>query len=349
MPYNSGLYTGLIYSAYPIVTNTPASQVQTIDNWINSVIRDNKIDSIVAIFMMPTAFVSGVDSGYIVPKYNTYTVERTDVVDTYIPRNKKLLTYPFKFLCVDTITDSHIYRYERSTQTSNNRKAIILKMICAMSPNPEIVCAPIGYNVGGAVDGGTLDPDMPNFTESVTVSGFPQCAFAVDSYKAWLAQQGGYVGAGVGALGSLATLGAGIATENPMLGIAGGVGLVNSIKNLLVQQTRGAKSRGVQGNGTMLGDRHLGAYLKSMSVNRQQARVIDSFFDRFGYACERIKVPNRNVRASWTYCKTRDCALHGNVPAEALEKIKSIYDNGITWWNKNVDIGNYSLSNGVLT
>ena len=349
MPYNSGLYSGLLYTGYPITTNNPGSQVISIDTWINSVISANKIDSIVSIFMMPSAFVSDLESGYITPKYLNFTSERTDAVDTYIPRNKKLLTYPFKFLCVDTLTDSHIYRYERSNQTSNNRRAIKIKMICALNPNPEIVCAPVGYDFATATDGGTLDPDMPNFTESVSVSGFPQCAFAVDSYKAWLAQQGGYLGLAAGTMGSVGTLAGGLAMGSPMLGIAGGMGIANTIRTSAIMATKGSKSRGVQGNAPMLGDRHLGAYFKQMSVNRQQAKIIDSFFDRFGYACERIKIPNRNVRASWTYCKTRDCALHGNVPAEALEKIKSIYDNGITWWNKNVDIGNYSLSNGVLT
>jgi hypothetical protein len=84
-----------------------------------------------------------------------------------------------------------------------------------------------------------------------------------------------------------------------------------------------------------------------MGVTEQSAKMIDDFFDRFGYATKRIKIPNRNVRPHWTYTKTLDVAIRGNVPVDDMRKIKAIYDNGITFWRNGSEVGNYSLDNTV--
>lgn len=87
-----------------------------------------------------------------------------------------------------------------------------------------------------------------------------------------------------------------------------------------------------------------------MTIKRQFARIIDEYFSRFGYACHRIKVPNRHVRQKWTYTKTIGCAIAGNIPCDDAEKIQSIYNNGITFWDKDYAIGAYGdFTNPCLT
>ena len=71
--------------------------------------------------------------------------------------------------------------------------------------------------------------------------------------------------------------------------------------------------------------------------------------DRYGYACEEIKVPNRNVREHWTYCKTRDCNIVGSIPVESMSNIKKIYNKGITFWMQAANVGNYTLNNAPVT
>ena len=83
----------------------------------------------------------------------------------------------------------------------------------------------------------------------------------------------------------------------------------------------------------------------SMSIKSQQAAIIDSYFDRYGYATHRNKVPNRNVRQNWTFTKTVDCTITGSIPADDARAICEIYNHGITFWNNGNNVGNYSLSN----
>lgn len=84
-----------------------------------------------------------------------------------------------------------------------------------------------------------------------------------------------------------------------------------------------------------------------MSCTAEYARMIDDFFTMFGYVTKRNKIPNRNVRPHWTYTKTMGCTVTGSVPAPDMNKICSIYDNGITFWKKGSEVGNYSLDNTV--
>lgn len=89
----------------------------------------------------------------------------------------------------------------------------------------------------------------------------------------------------------------------------------------------------------------------TMGIRVDDAIAIDNFFSMYGYSTQKIKVPNRHVRESWTYTKTKGCKLiptNNGVPSYAVEKIKSIYDSGITFWDKNATIGDYSQSNNTF-
>lgn len=82
-----------------------------------------------------------------------------------------------------------------------------------------------------------------------------------------------------------------------------------------------------------------------MSIKPEIARILDSYFDRYGYACHLTKVPNRNVRPEHTYTKTVGCHVTGSVPVEYADLIARIYDAGITFWNNPDHFCNYNLDN----
>ena len=77
------------------------------------------------------------------------------------------------------------------------------------------------------------------------------------------------------------------------------------------------------------------------------AKIIDEYFDRYGYATKRNKKPNRNVRPHWCYTKTIGCTITGSIPCDDATKICNIYKNGITFWMNGSEVGNYSLDNTV--
>lgn len=348
--YTGGFYSGLTYHTFSIPDDvlTPVGGVSNIDDYLLGLIDQHGIDSIVSIFMVPTIFVDAVPnigSGYPLrdntarPVTQIYTITRKNTLDGYTPRNKKLLTYPYNFLCVDALDQSKNYRYE----LFGGGATCIFEFSCAVNPNPDIMIAPRDYN-GSGTSGST---GVANYTESLTIAGMPQCAYAIDSYRAWLAQKA------TGEILSLAAQAGGaaasIAMGNPVGGVLGIVGAANTVNSMVMEATQGAKPRGTQSGPTQIGMRAKKPYFKHMCVTAQYARMIDDYFDRFGYSTCRVKVPNRNVRQNWTYTKTQDVSISGSVPADDMKKIKAIYDKGITFWNSPLNVGNYSLSNRPLT
>lgn len=93
----------------------------------------------------------------------------------------------------------------------------------------------------------------------------------------------------------------------------------------------------------------LGYDIHLMEITAEYAEIIDNFFERFGYAVKKNKVPNMDTRPHWNYVKTGDAYIKGNCPAESLNKIISIFNNGITFWKVPSEVGNYSLDNHIHT
>lgn len=329
MPYVGGLYTGIKYYA-GLVNNI--EQVSQLDAYIAEKVDKRKEDSIVSIFMMPYPFYTSGTS----PIFRRQTFTKPTTIQGYTPRNKKLLTYPYNFLTVDTLNDSHDYRYEmfRTTDTFD------FIFACGMSPNPEIVCYPMAYK--GSIN--------ENSTETVTCSGFPQCAFSIDAYRAWLAQKstGQFLSAAGSGIASIAGMAAATTPAGmAVAGVLGAIGIASSVNSMVKDSTQGSKSRGNIGTSTDVAMRYKGIFLKHMQISGEQARMIDDFFDRYGYSCCRIKIPNRNTRPYWNYVKTNHVDIHGAIPADHMDKLRSIYDNGITFWKHGSNVGNYSLNNSI--
>lgn len=345
MPLVGGLYTGLQYTGGAV---NSIEQVQSLDSKLEQMVTDRKEDEVVSVFMIPSTFFGNGVASIV----RNFSLQRPTTIEGYTPRNKKLLTFPFSFLSVDTINDSHDYYFEQFQDTTTAN----FILASSMSPTPEIVVYPQNYN----------GKPGQNASESVCCTGFPQCAFTIDSYRAWLSQKatgqvlttiGSGVSAVAGAVGASSAIGAATAAGTAVAagtvaaplaaGVLGAVGLTTSIYNMVKDATQGSKTRGNQGSSTDVGTHNKGIYFRYMSVTAEYAKMIDSYFDRYGYTCGKIKIPNRNVRPHWTYCKTQNVSLKGEVPADDLAKIRSIYDRGITWWVNGLEVGNYGLDNSI--
>lgn len=73
-------------------------------------------------------------------------------------------------------------------------------------------------------------------------------------------------------------------------------------------------------------------YFMQMGIRRDYAEIIDNYFDMFGYRVnKKMRVPRR-TRDRYTYVKTMDCVVKGNLPAQIAHQIESIYNNGTTFW-----------------
>lgn len=319
--YVSGLFSGLSYVAGSI--DTPAD-VQTLLDLLQAHQIANQIESIVSIFVMPTAFYT--DNA--LPVVETAKLYKNTMIDGYTPRNKKLLTYPYNFLGVDSGDNSAIYRYEYF----EDKEECNFTMNGCVTPNPEIQLVPLDYNGSNF-----------NYVEKLMMAGFPQVGFAIDGYRAWLAQEA--TGQLISVVGSAGTVALGAVSGVAPVAVGGVVGLASGINNMMTSANKPSQAKGSNGTSVSVATRTKDFWFKRMHVTSQYAKIIDDYFDMFGYATNRVKVPNISTRPHWNYVKTNDVCLVGSVPADDMERIQKIYNSGITFWKYGNEVGNYGLDN----
>lgn len=303
---------------------------------------DEKIDSydpaeIVFLYQFSTVLLnnSPLDPVNISPDINT-------TIDGYTPHNKKLFVYPYNFLlCSNNSGKTATYKWELSTSLTGTTHEIRFKIRGTVASNPVALCFPTHYS--GLVN---------NYDAGIEYANYPTVAWSGDPWKEyWLRNQNTYtmsmLSAGISGIAGLATLMGG----NPA-GITAMAGAGASIGQLLARE-QDIKNTPPQTNGHAQTDT-VNAKLKKvqfdfrkMSIKREFAEIIDSYFDRFGYATHKNKVPNRNVRPHWCYTKTVDCTITGSIPCDDAAKICNIYNNGITFWKNGSEVGNYTLDNRV--
>lgn len=306
---------GNIYSGLVI---TPGyGNAGTFEDWLGNHLTEYP-DSVVSIFMFSQ------------PTNSTYSCsKRTSNIDGYTPKNNKLFTFPYNFLYVtDNEGNSANFRYEffSSENCEFNFESVL-------SPNPSVIMWPSHYN--GVAN--------TNYNEKMIIDGYPQCSWYSDTYQAYLAQNATKITNNL-IMGTTATA---VGATTGQAGVAAG-GLA-SIMSILAQQKDASamppQARGQQNGDSLLAIDAKGPQFYQAFIHRDQAEAIDSFWTMFGYPMRKIGTPNRSARPYWTYVKTIGCNATGGVPYNHMAKIKSIYDNGITWWSNGANIGNYSLNN----
>lgn len=334
-----GLYDG-VYSGCNLYRYTSDDLLDLLGTLLN-LEKAGKSDAIVAMWHFPEGLIETNDYDEVksakIAGVDFSAVTRPNTIDGYTPKNKKLLTYPYCYIyATNNSGNSAIYRYERFADS-----AIDFVIEGSVFLDGGVKFTPKNYNGTGF-----------NYDESLTLTGFPTCAWNSDTYKIWLAQnQAQHATQAIVSVGAVAGGVAMLATGNVLGGAGGIAGGVSGIASLLAQradmekqppQARGQVSSTLN---TAIGQQAITVYQKS--ITRERAEIIDNFFTMFGYKTLRVKTPNRNVRTSFTYTKTQGCLLTGALCQEDARKIQSIYDNGVTFWQKNVAIGNYSASNAV--
>jgi hypothetical protein len=262
---------------------------------------------------------------------------------SYTPHNNKLYSYPFTMLEVFTPEGAKAdYRYEFFN--NNGQGNASFKYGGSITSPVELVLAPDGYKIGRS-----QSPVQVMLEESISLKDYPLCSWNVDAYKAWVAQNAiPFSYKAVGTMGQIALQ----ASTGNVLGIAGTV--IDFATNSLTQAYK-ASIEADQIHGQSKGSANVstetqGFYFAHKVINESSARVIDSFFDRFGYAIKKITSVSRKNRKYFTYIKTVGCTLHGSVPAEDEDLICKLHDNGITYWDSSETsaIGNFNLAVGNI-
>lgn len=78
---------------------------------------------------------------------------------------------------------------------------------------------------------------------------------------------------------------------------------------------------------------------------KEYQEKLNKIWNMRGYATNTIDYPNLHTREHWNYIQTVKCNIKGtNIDPSDLEKIKRVFDNGITLWHDK-EVGNYDREN----
>lgn len=317
---------------------------------INSFLSNHTVsDNIEAAYSLPTFALSNytIDSNHKVTggtwHYDTdEAVALTDTMnlDGYRPQNKKLYTYPYNFYYItDNNGNNFLMRYE----FCKDLKPRILYKSAATAP-PYIVVSPDPgyYRASQYQANNENEPVM----ESIFISGFPMICYAYDSFKSWAGRSfipnmiklgvSGAIGYAVGGpVGAAAALGLSAdpsknsSTDNVS-------GFENTIATNVSQgysaSIAGDLFKGSYNSGSVPVTSYYAIKGKRVSVQAQYAVMIDNFFTMYGYAIKRYGMPQKHNRTRFTYIKTTDCHINGDLPTDAKRVIASRYNKGIRFW-----------------
>lgn len=358
---DSGIYTGLTKNLFTYDPSNPKACVRDANAVIEAATKANKADGIVSITMYPKFFMNWSITGDLADGLVPHTVDSipafTGTFDGYKPKNNKLYTAPFCGVYVDNLQGNaanYAYEYFANRKPKFNIVGVV---------NGNLECASIPLNYKGLPS---------NFQESLIMGGFPQCAWNVDTFKAWIAQNKYAIAAGVAntAISTAARVGAAVATgglseiaaapaaagtnvvsfpnayQPPAGGGSGGgitgaaingsSNILNDTINLVAQvktaSTQPNHARGQQSSSVYCALGQQGFHYMPYRIQGQFAKIVDDFFSMYGYKTNRLKVPNRNGRKAWNYVKTCGCNLTGSAPADVTASLVQIYDKGITFW-----------------
>lgn len=266
----------------------------------------------------------------------------------YVPKNKKLFTSKYTGLLITT-SDGQTKEYGLEYFTHRGSPWYVAPSFrmefCLTMPTARLV--PNNYKMDGL-----------NFEETITTKDFPVSPIIVDFYKEYLALNANKLKAqttasivsavtstAAGAVGGFVYGGVGGAIVGGVGGaIRGGTNVFNTVNTINAQK---ADAKVV--SDTMVGDvpsgmsyasNRVGFIAYRYRVRDEFAKIIDNYFTQFGYAVNTLKKPSRMNRQYWSYVKTVGCSVRGKLPTSSAIKIAQIYDNGITFWNKD-NIGVY--------
>lgn len=327
-----------------------------LEEFITEFDEAGKSDAIVSVYIVPRKFfkpniVDG-EEVYATSPLDTeepitydYEITKPTSLKGYTPRNKKLLTYPYQYLAVSNNSGaSNVLQFEHFTdsQGARSNKCIF-----------EVAGIPV---IGGSIKSVPkyYKEIVRNNDEGIIAGKFPVLSWSSDYFTNWLTQNS--VNIGVQAGSSIASIVGGTALlltgAGAMAGagmIAGGLmGVSNQMGQLYEHSLIPASSKGnVNGGDIVTASKANTFFYNSMCIKPEYARVIDKFFDMYGYKVNDLKVPNKNHRSKYWYTKTIDANITGNAPQAELTRIINAYNKGITFWRKDANFRGYE-ENDIL-
>lgn len=340
-----GVYNGCQLKYFPSAEKANAH--------INELINANKIDNVIKIYMVPAIYYTPNVTGNPLEHYNQKCTNQKPYksLDGYVPKNNKLFCYPYKYAEVtNSEGDKKDFKYECFNTVPGNASSgsysFSHQAICAATT--QALFMPVNYKMQ------SMSSNQLQVEERISINNFPLCSYNIDTYRAYTAQVNSNLP--LSASNSFAQGFIGGASSGGILSglVSGLTGVASAGANALVTNLlsttsfapeMGTRNQGNQESDFLLASGNKGFRIFEKCISLPYAKAIDEYFTAFGYAVRRVATPNMNARPHWTYVKTVDCVVTGNLPSDDARKIENIFNKGCRFWKNHSEIGNYSLDN----
>lgn len=366
--YIGGVFSSMVFFA--VTTWTGAQKI--IEAYEND--SDTSTDAIKNIYMVPRCCVNETvtspthynPSGFDIlmyPLYNYYqsdefSLQQPDVlVGNYVPKNKKLYSYPYSYFFVTNNSGESIdFRYEDfplETIGSDTTARRTMRYTKYLVPSASVSGKLVFNNYKTYESSNPYQTKL--FSYGINYGKVPVCAWTTDYYTNWLTQNGVNIALDFLRAGTLTALGLATGGIGAAAGIAAGVNTVfGAVQRDEQQAMVPRQSHGDVNTGDLVFcfSRNIISFYE-MSIRPEFAKIIDDYFSARGYKVNQIKVPNETGRPYWNYVQIGEGEIVGfpkntaSVPAASMDVINTIYRNGVTIWHNHENIGNYSLDNSI--
>lgn len=297
--------------------------------------------------------------------------------ESYTPYNNKLFTYPYNFCTIKNSSGGNVVlKYELW-----NGK--LLRLQSVLSPNATFSLTPLNYDgkafaIDDSItmnDFGLCSWNNDNFNNWYAQNKAilnNQSRLAENNYNSVNAINENNLDLGklTSSLNFLQGNLASVFSGNMMAGLYGGVNTLNSsaqtvtnyqnsnIENSnnyfnqissLMSQVDSAKVQPNTCKGSTTCSLDLARdtatfFIEQTSIKPEYARIIDMFFQMFGYKVNCVKKVDIKSRKHWNYIKTVGSNIGGEIPFNDIKNINDLFDNGLTIWHDD-DFFNYNRKN----
>lgn len=311
------------------------------------------IDALISVFLFPHKFLSFVGSVEELDPFadnllesdaitQTYYPKISYGVDDYKPRNNKMLQHPYNFSSIvgrDGNFDIQYQFMEFDNNVYNTKVEIVLPL------NPQ----PVGKVYVSNYRGVKYD-----YETTINISGLPLVPYNysmyINEYNANRFQNQVMV------LNRRRDLIAGAFDLSK--GSVGGV--MNAMSNSAMRiaqlgdefdrpSTSVNQQSGSDSYLSMQDKKGLNITEQRTMFKKEHFMMVDEFFTKYGYKTLRTGVLSYRNRSNFTYVKTIECNFVGDFDVNTKNQIKSIFNEGITFWVNSDEIGNYSVLNSPIS
>lgn len=286
-----------------------------------------------------------------------YQFNTPQKLDEYIPKNKKMLTYPYCYNLITNGSSGSMILQPELFNTIKNTQEFEIDM--SLTPGCSIIGYPLNY-----------DGKEQDIERAIPLAKYPQLNYSTDLFTNWQTENGlnntySYLNASMSWINSYGSGLAKIASLKGNTESSRGLDLFSNITSamnsaeqiaLTMQSEQLAERVPMQMHGNtnsgdvMFSTKNIQFKIYTMTIKKEFAKIIDDFMSRFGYTVNSLKTPNITGRKSWNYIEISDGerCFFGSIPTNHLDAINLICSGGVTIWHDHNSIGNYSLDNSII-